>query len=132
MRRLSCCLGYSLLQTFRPKGSLVMPRLSIGWPGPFRVSKGQKAHWSGSRARPNPLLSPGALLLLSQPSSTSKKPLKIRSPLTFHTLENVTHSFTSSYFYNYCYLASVQSLSVTSSFPLFQLAAIISVNIFSC
>lgn len=122
-----------------PPSSLSMPRLSTGWPGAFRVPlpSGMARRHTGAVPGLDQTLSPrqgGALLCFRQPSSTSKEPpLKNCPPLALYTSENVAHSFIHfSYLPNYCFSASVATLWVPSSVPLFQLAAMKSQNTFSC
>lgn len=99
---LACCLGYCLLQKFRPtrliSDAKVVHRLARSFQSThFPQGRPEGTlEWFQRQIKPSPSLQQGgALPFFRQPSSTSKEPpLKNCPPLTFHTLENVTHLFT--------------------------------------
>lgn len=82
-----------------PQGLLVMPRLSTGWPGAFRVSspqrESQQACWTGARAGSSPL--PNEELPFSpsvSPHPPGRNLWTTLLCLPIYPLENVTHSLT--------------------------------------
>lgn len=100
---LACCLGYSLLQKFRPtrliSDAKVVHRLARSFQSMLFPQGGPEGtlEWIQGQTKPSPHppQKRSVRLFFSQPSSTRKEPpLQKCPPLTFNTLENVTHSFT--------------------------------------
>lgn len=118
-----------------PPGSLMMPRLSTCWPGAFQsILLAQGGALRRRHARVDPRPDQTFFLTRKRGCPFLFQLAIIRQEGTSSDLLHFRecHSFIHfSYLPNYCLGASMRSLSVTSSVPLFQPTAIKSQNTFS-